>query len=596
MLLELPSEYLDVTDSKMSADPTSVTGATGGSSAPPSNAGRSSAQQMPPPSSSPGPSQTRPKSHNRVWINPNFVEKPQTKESSLTDDEVRAKMGLGNTLTDPTTTSTSNTTPPPNQFGKRPKSTGPTPPPSSRPAQKKRKKGNKKRVVSSAQQRLQHARAVQAESAQTKPSGDPQGSASVEQNEDDEDDDRTRRAKAPAVAKVMGASKTVVDQLERETFDAQPRWLQELAEKRQSKLFPPKPTNMAASLLELADKLTSASEQQICRAAALDIEKAVTALHGQADGRVEGVLEEIHQLNKKFEDAMADASRQSKKQCMEFQSRSFVSEGYVSNTDLLRRLNLVLQDKHGITIPAREVCDLHPLRRKTPGTIIVKFSDRKEGSAFHFLSSPWLLPKNDSAVQMKMYVSLSPYDSNIRDALLWWMHRCTFMRATAALRGYNPDKVVPPSKWVMGVKTSPTPGLVEAKFPNPAKGKKAYKFEVVATYTQLKALMGQTSLDRYLLGGDSDRWDLPKRKERDLEKEKEKKEKKKAGVCTEEEKGEEGMRDDSLPESAEQIMPDEDVEEEDEDDEDDEEGDDETSKNAKEAERALQMDTSNSNE
>ena len=139
---------------------------------------------------------------------------------------------------------------------------------------------------------------MQTENSGTNPTSDPQGSASAEQNEEEEEDDsRTRKAKAPALAKVMGASKTVVDQLERETFDAQPRWLQELAEKRQSKLFPPKPTNMAASLLELADKLTSASEQQICRAAALDIEKAVTALHGQADGRVEGVLEEIHQKN-----------------------------------------------------------------------------------------------------------------------------------------------------------------------------------------------------------------------------------------------------------------------------------------------------------
>ena len=51
-----------------------------------------------------------------------------------------------------------------------------------------------------------------------------------------------------------------------------------------------------------------------------------------------------------------------------------------------------------------------------------------------------------------------------------------------ALRGYDPDKVVPKNKWVMGVKTSPTPGIVEAKFPNPSIGKKTYKFEPVATY------------------------------------------------------------------------------------------------------------------
>ena len=511
----------------------------------------------------------------------------------MTDNEVRASMGLGLGLSQANLTPSSNTTtPPPNQFGKRPKNTGPTPPSAGRPAEKKRKKGKKgkKRVATSAQQRLEHARALQAESGQSNPTGEPSGSASVEQSDDD--DDRTRKAKAPALAKVMGASKGVVDQLERETVASQPRWLQELAEKRQAKLFPPKPTNVAKGLLELADKLQSESEQQICRAAALDIEKAVATLHGQADGRVEGVLDEVHQLNKKFEDAMADTARQSKKQCMEFQSSSFIaSDGYVSNTDLFRRLNLLLNDKHGITIPIREVCDLHPLRRKTPGTIIVKFSDRKEGSAFHFLSSPWLLPKNDSKVQMRMYVSLSPYDANIRDALLWWMHRCTFMRATAALRGYDPDKVVPPSKWVMGVKTCATPGLVEAKFPNPTKGKKAYRFEVVATYTQLKALMGQTSLDRYLLGGDSDRWDLPKRKEYDLEKEKEKKEKKKSKST--EKENEEGLRDDSLPESAEQILPDEDAEVEESEDDESEEGVEET---AEEPEKEAQMDVSSSKE
>ena len=41
-----------------------------------------------------------------------------------------------------------------------------------------------------------------------------------------------------------------------------------------------------------------------------------------------------------------------------------------------------------------------------------------------------------------MDVALSPYDLNIRDALLWWRHRCTFMRGTAALRGYESLQVV----------------------------------------------------------------------------------------------------------------------------------------------------------
>ena len=48
----------------------------------------------------------------------------------------------------------------------------------------------------------------------------------------------------------------------------------------------------------------------------------------------------------------------------------------------------------------------------------------------------------------------------------------------------------------------PHTGIVEAKIPNPAGAKKAYKFEPVTTYAQLKALMGPTSLDRYLLGGE----------------------------------------------------------------------------------------------
>ena len=190
---------------------------------------------------------------------------------------------------------------------------------------------------------------------------------------------------------------------------------------------------------------------------------------------------------------------------------------------------------------------------------------------------------------MTMDVALSPYDANIREALIWWRNRCTFMRATAALKGYNPDKVVPLNKWVQAVKTSATPGLVEAKFKNPPGNKKAYRFEVIATYSQLKSLMGQASLDRFLLGGESERWDLPKRKESDLEREKKQKRSDKESGQESEKQG--GLQDDSIPESAEQILPDENVEEEDEDIEEDE-----TSKSAKEAEQMLEMDTSSSNE
>ena len=172
-------------------------------------------------------------------------------------------------------------------------------------------------------------------------------------------------------------------------------------------------------------------------------------------------------------------------------------------------------------------------------------------------------------------MAVGHYDANIRDALLWWMHRCRFMRATAALRGYDPDKVVPKNKWVMGVKVSGTPGLIEAKFPNPKQGPKAYKFDVVATYTQLKNLMGQTAFDRYLLGADSQRWDLPKKKEKEFEKEKNRKNKNKESEET-------GLRDDSVPASAEQILPAE------EEEEDEEEEMDETSRAAVEAEKDLQ--------
>ena len=148
----------------------------------------------------------------------------------------------------------------------------------------------------------------------------------------------------------------------------------------------------------------------------------------------------------------------------------------------------------------------------------------------------------------------------------------------------------------MGVKTSPTPGLVEAKFPNPANAKKAYRFEAVATYAQLKALMGPASLDRYLLGGESRRWDLPKRKERDLEKGKkgseQEKEKEKEKESDEQNAG---FRDDSLPESAEQIMPDEEAEggsgEESEEVEEDA-----VTKAAKEADDDLRMELDKSND
>ena len=366
-----------------------------------------------------------------------------------------------------------------------------------------------------------------------------------------------------------------------------------MAEKKKAKLFPAKPTNVAANLMTLAETLTE-SEKKICHAAALDIEKAVSVLHDQADGRTEGVLEEVQNLNKKFEDAITDAQRQSKKQCIEFVSRHFASDGYASNTDLFRRLNFLLKDKHDMQISPYEVSDVHPLRRRSEPTIIVKFVDRKEGSAYHLLSSPWLLKKNDSRIELWMDVSLSPHDLNIRDALLWWRHRCTFMRANAALRGYNPDMVVPKSKWVMGVKTSATPGIVEAKFPDPT-GRKKYKFDVVSTYGQLKNLMGPAAFDRYLLGGHSDRWDLPKRREKELDREKSRKSK---GANSEKQSEQEnvtgeGLRDDSIPESSEQIVPDEDAEEaERESMEVEEEEEDETTKSAKEAERLLRMETS----
>ena len=531
------------------------------------------------------------KSHNLVWRNPNYQPIARTADSGLTDAEVKERMGL------PVYGPDDAASPAPNEFGKRPKAQGPTP--TSKPAEKKRKKGDKRRVVSAAQQRLEHARALQA-GASTDPNSNSSNSNPPDETESgeggtlarvEEEEGRNRkRAKTAALAKLMGGSKAVVDQLEKEDLESQPRWVQEQAEKKRAKLFPAKPTNVAQNLMDLADKLSSESEKRICQAAVLDIEKAVSVLHGQADGRTEAVLEEVHNLNKKFEDALVDAQRQSKKTCIEFQSRHFVSKGYVSNTDLFRRLNLLLHDKHELEISPYEISDVHPLRRKTAGTIIVKFTDRKEGSSYHLLSSPWLLRKNDSRVELRMDVALSPYDLNIRDALLWWMHRCRFMRATAALRGYNPDKVVPPSKWVMGVKTSATPGIFQGKFPNPSQGKKAYRFDVVATYTQLRNLMGQVSFDRYLLGGESDRWDLPKRRERELDWEKNKKKKASSEKQSEQEK-QSGLQDDAIPETADEIVPDEEAEEEVEDDSSMEEEEDETTRSAKEADRALRMET-----
>ena len=58
--------------------------------------------------------------------------------------------------------------------------------------------------------------------------------------------------------------------------------------------------------------------------------------------------------------------------------------------------------------------------------------------------------------------------------------------------------------------------MIEAKFPSKEGGKK-YKFEIIATYSQLKNLMGSTSFDRYLLGGVAQRWDLPKNKEKEID-------------------------------------------------------------------------------
>ena len=63
-----------------------------------------------------------PRSHNLVWVNPDYCPVPKTKDSALSDAQVRERMGLTKTPTGEPTAS-----PSPNQFGKRPKGSGPTP-------------------------------------------------------------------------------------------------------------------------------------------------------------------------------------------------------------------------------------------------------------------------------------------------------------------------------------------------------------------------------------------------------------------------------------------------------------------------------------
>ena len=41
------------------------------------------------------------------------------------------------------------------------------------------------------------------------------------------------------------------------------------------------------------------------------------------------------------------------------------------------------------------------------------------------------------------------------------------------------------------------------------KSKKAFSYDTFSSYYQVKKLMGQAALDRYLLGGDAYRWDVP---------------------------------------------------------------------------------------
>ena len=109
----------------------------------------------------------------------------------------------------------------------------------------------------------------------------------------------------------------------------------------------------------------------------------------------------------------------------------------------------------------------------------------------------------------------------------------------------------------------------------------------------LKNLMGQTAFDRYLLGGESDRWDLPKKKEKELERIRDKGKgtsAEEAGTPANENEAEGGgLRDDALPTSAEQIEPAEDAEGE----EGEMEEDDEVTKAAKDATKQLQMETDN---
>ena len=88
------------------------------------------------------PVNAAPKSHNLVWVNSDYCPVPKTKDSVLSDAQVREKMGLTMTPAGAPVTASS---PSPNQFGKRPKGQGPTP--TSKPAEKKRKKGDKRRSV-----------------------------------------------------------------------------------------------------------------------------------------------------------------------------------------------------------------------------------------------------------------------------------------------------------------------------------------------------------------------------------------------------------------------------------------------------------------
>ena len=81
------------------------------------------------------------------------------------------------------------------------------------------------------------------------------------------------------MARLMGGSREVVEQLEREQVETQPQWLSDQAEKRKERLFPAKPEGVAQELLNLADTLPADSDvARVCRVAALAIEKGVDAI------------------------------------------------------------------------------------------------------------------------------------------------------------------------------------------------------------------------------------------------------------------------------------------------------------------------------